>query len=173
MRRLFTARQKAALAAPFAALLLMGGCTGTSTPTVRLAMDGPPLLIAVQSGARAMSGAMDRSCMAGVGDILLYDRHANISCQGYMDRPANDKGRIYADLTCSDGDAVTFVMRNLGPDQGMGIGTFKDKGEQMVMFYHPCEDEAFRRLGQLRADIDAALEKKKKQEEEKNKGNAE
>ena len=145
--------------------LALTGCAGTSTPTIRLALDGPPLLVAAKGETRVMSGAMDRSCMAGVGGILLYDRQSGLSCQGQMDRPANDKGRMYIDLACSNGDTITFVMRNLGPDQGMGIGRFDNTDESVTMFYHPCEDEAVRRLDQLREDIGAALEKKKKREE--------
>lgn len=168
MRSIFSTTLAFSLTALLATLLttLLTGCAA-STPSVRLALDGPPLLVAARGDARVMSGAMDRSCMAGVGGILLYDRQAGISCQGHMDRPANDKGRMYVDLACSNGEAVTFVMRNLGPDQGMGIGRFAGTDESITMFYHPCEDEAVRRLDQLREDINVALEKKKQRVEEK------
>jgi hypothetical protein len=144
----------------------LGGCVGSGAPSIRLALDGPSLHVAAKSASHTLSGAMDRSCMAGVGGILLYDKTAGVSCQGQMDRPADDRGRMYIDLTCSDGGTIIFVMRNLGPDQGMGIGRFEGSGESATMFYHPCEDEAVRRLDQLRDDINAALERKKKPEEE-------
>ncbi|CAK7055362.1 MAG: hypothetical protein DELT_01194 [Desulfovibrio sp.] len=139
----------------FAALLFasLSGCGQVSGPSVRLALDGPPLLVAAKSDNRTMTGVMDRSCMAGVGDMRLFDRAADLACHGQIDRPATDKGRLYIDLACSDGTTLTFVMRNLGPDQGMGIGRMGET-ENLTMFYHPCAEEAARRLEQLHRDID-------------------
>lgn len=145
-------------------ILILGGCADRSAPSVLLALDGPPLFVAAKSETRAMSGVMDRSCMAGVGGLILHDRPSGVSCQGNMDHPADNKGRMHTDLACSDGTAFTLVMRNLGPDQGMGVGKFAEGGEIITLFYHPCEGEAARRLEALMRDIGAALEKKKRRE---------
>lgn len=98
--------------------------------------------------------------MAGVGGMSLYDGRAGVSCAGRMDRPATDKGRLYMDLECGNGETFAFVMRNLGPDQGMGLGRAEATGEQVLLFYHPGEDEARRRLEQLKADMALAREEK-------------
>ena len=154
---------------PSLALLLtlalgLAGCGGPYTPSIRLALDGPPLSIAMQGETLSWYGQMDRSCMAGVGDILLLNANGT-TCKGEMDRPANDKGRLYADLTCDNGDTLTLVFRNLGPDQGMGLGRINPDaadGEQTTLFYHPSQNEAQRRLGEVREEIAAMLEKKRK-----------
>lgn len=167
MRSSFSCTRAALLAVLFALSLapLLGGCADKSAPSVLLALDGPPLFAAAAGETLVLSGSMDRSCMAGIGDLLLAGKNTELSCRGSMDHPANSKGRMYIDLACSDGTALTFVMRNLGPDQGMGVGEFTGNGETVILFYHPCENEAFRRLQSLREDLAAALEKKKKREE--------
>lgn len=154
----------AAIVTPLAAMLLFTGCAPVGQPTIRLALDGPPLRIVAEGDTQTFAGGMDRDCMAGLGGMIVYNRRADVSCQGRMDRPATDKGRLYISLECSNGDILTFVMRNLGPDQGMGLGRVNETGEQLLLFYHPCEDEARRRLEQLKADIAVAKEEKRKRE---------
>ena len=140
----------------------LAGCGERYTPSIRLALDGPPLYIVLQNETTYWSGLMDRGCMAGLGLITLRDEHGGI-CHGQMDRPANEKGRLYAELLCANGNSVTLVFRNLGPDQGMGlarVNTETPGGEQLAFFYHPSRDEAQRRLEQIRTEIAAARENK-------------
>lgn len=96
--------------------------------------------------------------MAGFGSMLLQNREAGLSCRGAMDHPANDKGRLYIELECDNGDVIHVVMRNLGPDQGMGVGRINETGDRITLFYHPSEDEARRRLKQLQNDIALAMD---------------
>ena len=140
----------------------LAGCGGPHTPSIRLALDGPPLSVVMRGETGVWYGIMERSCMAGVGTITLRDADG-VTCRGDMDHPANDKGRLYADLACTDGDAVALVFRNLGPDQGMGLGRFnpeQEEGEKTTFFYHPSRAEAERRLEEVRAEIAAMREKK-------------
>ena len=135
----------------------LGGCgTKPSPPSVLLALDGPPLSIAAELGARPFKGYMERHCMAGVGHIVLYLPDSKAICQGNMDSPPTEKARLYAELSCSDSRTLRIAMRNLGPDQGLGIGSFEGQEETLILFYHPCEDEAKRRLAVLRSDIEQA-----------------
>ncbi|MCC8193593.1 MAG: hypothetical protein LIP28_02980 [Deltaproteobacteria bacterium] len=141
----------------------LAGCGAHYTPSIRLALDGPPLHVAMRDDASAWFGLMDRGCMAGFGTITLHGD--GTTCQGQMDHPANDKGRLYADLLCTTGDTMTLVIRNLGPDQGMGLARINPEekdGRQMTLFYHPSAEEAKRRLAEVRAEIAAALEEKRR-----------
>lgn len=135
-------------------LLALGACASTSSqPSVRLALDGPPLAIVAKGEGQLMRGEMDRSCMAGTGSIRLVSDSDAVECLGTMDRPATDKGRLYIELACDNGRAITLGMRNLGPDQGMGLGQFQDNAQRLLLFYHPWEEEAFRRLALLEKDM--------------------
>lgn len=137
-----------------------GGCAAQqSPPSVRLALDGPPLFIAV-SGDSLTNGVMDRGCLAGHGAVSLRNERTGVVCEGMMDSPASDKGRMYAELNCTNGDTLILALRNLGPDQGLGVGRVitsssgqKEQGERLSLFYHPCEDEAGRRLEQVAKDM--------------------
>lgn len=147
--------------------LAQAGCAPVYAPSIRLALDGPPLAVAAQGDASSWQGAMDRGCMAGFGSVSLRNTANGVVCANAMDQPATDKGRLHADLTCSNGDVMALVFRNLGPDQGMGLARInpeKEGGEQLTLFYHPSPDEALRRLRQVRAEIAEALEWKKRQE---------
>ena len=142
----------------------LSGCGAPRTPSIRLALDGPDLAVAMQGETTSWHGLMQRGCMAGVGTILLHGTNG-ATCKGDMDHPANDKGRLYADLACTNGDSMTLVFRNLGPDQGMGLGRVNpeaEDGEKTTFFYHPSWDEAKRRLGEIREEIAAAVEKNQK-----------
>lgn len=145
----------AVFATAFAAAL--AGCAAPSgVPGPRLALEGPPLFIAV-SGGGSRYGAMDRGCLAGVGGIILQDPQRGVTCEGTMDAPASSKGRLYAELACSDGGTVVLGLRNTGPDQGVGVGRVMradgEREERISLFYHPCEDEARRRLVRVEADM--------------------
>ena len=144
--------------------LVAAGCGSPQTPSARLALDGPPLHIAMQGDASHWSGHMDRGCMTGFGPISLQD-DKGVTCRGQMDHPANDKGRLYAKLSCTNGSTVTLVFRNLGPDQGMGLGRVNphtENDEQLAFFYHSSWDEALRRLQEVKADIAAARASKQR-----------
>lgn len=174
-RRTFLFAPRGLCRAAFVLLALcmaLGACGGERpAPSVRLILDGPPLAIAAVRGETPMRGLMERSCMAGVGDMRLTIP-GETECSGSLDHPGNAKGRLYIRLDCLDGSAVILAMRNLGPDQGMGVGkqatpTAPDgadtpeapdtRGEdRIVMFYHPSANEARRRLTRIRSEIDEA-----------------
>lgn len=141
------------VAACFLALAFVGGCAPASAPSVRLALEGPPLFVAAEDNAVFSRAVMDRSCMAGFGRMTLHDAQGTVVCDGDMDQPANEKGRLYIHFLCRGGESVSFVMRNLGPDQGMGVGRVHETGERFALFYHPCEDEARRRLAQIKMEL--------------------
>lgn len=149
------------------ALLLVSGLAGcgggAAAHSIRLALDGPPLAVAMRGERTTWSGSMDRNCMAGVGAVTVHNA-AGTTCSGVMDHPANDKGRLHADLACSNGETVSLVFRNLGPDQGMGLARINKTGEVAALFYHPSADEARRRLEGVMADIAAAREEKRQRE---------
>ena len=77
-----------------------------------------------------------------------------VACSGKMDAPADEKARLRIDLTCDNGETVSITMRNLGPDQGMGVGRINETDERLYIFYHPSEEEAERRLVQIKAEIE-------------------
>ncbi len=159
-----------AIARPAAALalcLLLQGCGAQGPPSVLLALDGPTLFIAADSAGKPMHGFMDRTVMAGVGHILLYDQQNAVTCKGDIDAPASEKGRLYATLACSDGKEMAIALRNLGPDQGMGVGRVQGTENRLTLFYHPCEDEARRRLRQVKIDIAKGEEAKAEREKAK------
>lgn len=164
-RRSISCRARAGLCA-FALCLALAaaGCAPTYTSSIRLALDGPPLAVAAQGEASSWHGSMDRGCMAGAGTVSLQNAANGVTCDGEMDHPATDKGRLYADLSCSNGDTMVLAFRNLGPDQGVGIARINPdagNGERLTLFYHPWAHEARRRLGQVRAEIAEAMEQKK------------
>lgn len=159
-----------ALLLPFA--LILAGCASSQGSSIRLALDGPPLAVVMQSEGQTehsvWNGLMDRGCMAGAGTIALRGTDG-VTCQGDMDHPANEKGRLYADLACDNGKTMVVVFRNLGPDQGMGVARLdpdNEDGEQATLFFHPSREEAERRLGEIRAEVASALEAKRKKTEE-------
>ena len=145
----------------FAASALFSGCAPQGTPSTLLSLDGPPLPILGTLDNAPLRGVMDRSCLAGVGSVALNlpgKTGGTIFCKGIMDQPGNEKGRLYVELACDDGSAVVLALRNLGPDQGMGIGRHGATGDRITLFYHPSEDEALRRLARVREDLARAEE---------------
>lgn len=145
------------------------GCASPYATSIRLALDGPPLAVAMAGDVTRWSGLMDRSCMAGVGSMSVNDGHG-LTCSGDMDRPATDKGRLYIDLACTNGENIAVIFRNLGPDQGMGLGRMNPQngeGEKITLFFHPSSEEANRRLEEVRAEIAAAKDGQRKMIEER------
>ena len=138
-------------------LVMVAGCASTPppSPSIRLDLDGPKLVLVGELEGRSYDGYMDRHGMAGVGTLSLYEQGTQTTCQGSMDSPASEKGRLYAQLACSDGRTLHVVLRNLGPDQGMGIGRLEGQSARMTLFYHPCLEDAQRRLKELRHELDA------------------
>lgn len=134
----------------------LAGCAPAAPPSPKLALEGPPLAVASDWHAAA-GGVMDRTCMAGLGSIILYDNTSLPLCRGDMDSPPSSTGRVYATLTCRDGGSLVLAFRNLGPDQGLGVGrVFRPDGseeEQVTLFYHPWDEEARRRLTLVKRDI--------------------
>ncbi len=151
------------------AALLTGACGGNYTPSVQLALDGPQLAVAMRNGENTWHGLMDRGCMAGAGAMVLH-REDGVTCGGEIDHPATDKGRLHMDLRCTNGDAMALVFRNLGPDQGMGLGRINPEqadGAKTTFFYHPSPEEADRRLEQVLRDIERAMEQKREKDEQR------
>ncbi|MDR2801038.1 MAG: hypothetical protein LBB52_07220 [Desulfovibrio sp.] len=128
-------------------------------PGVRQSLTGPPLHIAGEYAGLAVSGEMDRGCMVGFGKINLRARGketpgAEFACRGEIDAPPVDKGRVRGALDCDSGRRFAFSMRNLGPDQGIGIGREKPEGELLLFFYHSAQSEAERRFPEIKAEMD-------------------
>lgn len=160
-----------AMARPLVPALLaltLCSCAAPQSPGIRLALEGPPLAVAMRGETTAWSGFMDRGCMAGVGNITLHGAEG-VTCTGDMDHPATDKGRLYADLACTDGGTLALVFRNLGPDQGMGLARRNpeaEDGEPVTLFFHPSREEAERRLAEVRQEIADALRAQQKSVDE-------
>ncbi|MDR2825587.1 MAG: hypothetical protein LBV76_02190 [Deltaproteobacteria bacterium] len=118
------------------------------------------------------AGSMERSCMVGLGEIELTEAApGGLRCKGSISGSLSEKGRIKAILPCGNSDFLLLTLSNKGPDQGMGLAHFAraehrtDKTEHMessavtrvenliiseeaplVLFYHPWDVEAKRRL---------------------------
>lgn len=146
--------------------LFLAGCGSVQGPhAVRLALDGPPLPIAADKNGTPLRGVMDRGCMAGTGRMTLADKERGVTCTGAMDAPADEKARLHIDLLCDNGETVSVIMRNLGPDQGVGVGRINETNERLFLFYHPSKEEAERRLARIKDDIEQALARKAAQQE--------
>ena len=102
---------------------------------------------------------MDRTCMAGVGNITLRGERdgQEFLCTGTIDSPPTPKGRIPGIFTCSGNQALGFALRNLGPDQGLGIARASEDAALMIFFYHVSHEEAVRRFPSVQNDINTAL----------------
>ncbi|MDR3175629.1 MAG: hypothetical protein LBU06_03755 [Desulfovibrio sp.] len=128
-------------------------------PAVRQSLTGPPLYIAGEYGDFAISGEMDRGCMVGFGKMSLRARNkktpgGEFSCRGEIDAPPLDKGRVRGMLECDFGRRFAFSMRNLGPDQGIGISREKPEGDLLLFFYHSAQSEAERRFPEIKAEME-------------------
>jgi hypothetical protein len=51
---------------------------------------------------------------------------------------------------------MLFSLRNIGPDQGVGIARESEDGELLVLFYHASAEEAERRFPSVKNDIERA-----------------
>lgn len=136
--------------------LALSGCGPASSPSIRLALEGPPLAVRGDSGGRRFVGHMDRGVMAGFGHVVLRQPDVGVVCTGGADQPPTEKGRVYVGLACSDGRSLHALFRPLGPDQGLGLARFEEEEEKIDLFYHACEVEALRRLEGVRETMAAA-----------------
>lgn len=143
-------------AAAFLALAL-AACGGKSPAprVVALALDGPPLSLAGDYAGMRLEGEMERTCMAGVGHIALRAAEPEqvFVCEADIDAPPTEKARVRGVFECSGGRHISFMLRNIGPDQGVGIARESREGGLMVFFYHPSAEEARRRLPEALADM--------------------
>ena len=128
-------------------------------PGVALAVDGPSLGIAGEYAGMELRGSMDRTCMAGYGHISLHalDPEQEFVCEADVDDPPTDRARVRGMLRCTGERTLLFSLRNIGPDQGVGIARESEEGGLMVLFYHAAEEEAVRRLPGVKEDIARAM----------------
>jgi hypothetical protein len=156
---------RAKIAPPFLALLALcpffAACAGQSAgsaPAFALVMDGPPLAIVGEYSGLALTGNMDRTCMAGYGSLALKaaDPGREFACTAEMDDPPTEKGRVRGLLRCADGRRMLFSLRNTGPDQGVGIGRDAKDSDLLVLFYHSSAEEAGRRFPAVKEDLERA-----------------
>lgn len=137
--------------------LLLAGCASGQgdgrVPSVALAMDGPPLFVIGEYSGMKLTGSMDRTCMAGYGKLTLQGEAPDFICGAEMDAPPGPKGRVRGMLQCGGDKKLLFSLRNLGPDQGVGIARESEHSDLMVLFYHSSEEEAVRRFPSIAADI--------------------
>lgn len=146
---------------------LLAGCAGNRpapVPVVALAVDGPPLALAGEYAGMTLGGSMDRTCMAGYGVIRLEAENSGtvFACEAKLDEPPTEKGRVRGLLQCTGGRRLLFSLRNIGPDQGVGVGRESPEGDLLILFYHASSDEAARRFPAIKADILEARAKAKK-----------
>lgn len=145
----------------FAFCLLCAACAGQSavrTPAVSLATDGPPLAIVGEYDGMALVGSMDRTGMTGYGGMILSAANADreFVCEAKIDDPPTEKGRVRGLLHCTGERQVLFTLRNIGPDQGVGVGRESEDGALLILFYHSSAEEAQRRFPSVKEDIDRA-----------------
>jgi hypothetical protein len=128
---------------------------GRAVPPTALAMDGPRLAVVGEYAGMSLEGDMDRTCMAGYGmlELRATEDDRDFSCAADFDEPPTEKGRVRGLLKCSGGRTVLVSLRNLGPDQGAGIGRETEEGDLMVFFYHASREEAERRFPSVKEDI--------------------
>ena len=137
-------------------LFACAGKEPARAPAVALAMDGPRLALVGEYEGLSLTGSMDRTCMAGYGSMQLEASGAVFVCTAEIDSPPTQKGRVRGVLHCTGGRALLFSLRNIGPDQGVGVGRESPEGDLLVLFYHASPDEAARRFPAVKADILAA-----------------
>lgn len=150
-----------ALPARLAALALMSvlALSACADRTVRppasvaLAVDGPPLALYGEYAGMRLTGSLDRTCMAGYGDLSLKAEEGAFSCEATLNDPPTEKGRVRGVLRCDGGRKLLFSLRNVGPDQGVGIAKETEEGDLMVFFYHASVEEAKRRYPSVKEDI--------------------
>lgn len=147
------------LAVSALALLILGGCAGRDAQqpaAVALAVDGPPLALYGEYSGMRFAGSMDRACMAGYGALSFEDEAGVFSCEAALDDLPTEKGRVRGLLRCTGERKLLFSLRNIGPDQGVGIARETEEGDLMVFFYHASAEEAKRRYPSVKDDIERA-----------------
>ena len=153
-------RRVLALAALLALALMagLGGCASKNASSgVAYSLNGPRLAIAGEFAQIGLSGEMDRTCMVGIGKIEIESTVPDFPfyCAGSLSVPPTEKGRIRGILDCSEGMVMLFTLRNLGPDQGVGIARPVEDTGTMIFFYHASAEEARRRLPEVLNDMAA------------------
>lgn len=158
-RSLFFPLFRGTAAVFFAAVLCaaFAGCAPKTVapPSAAQAVDGPELAVVGEYEGMSLRGTMDRTCMVGVGRMTLHaaDAPETFSCTAALNAPPSEKARVRGFLECTDNRKFLFSLRNIGPDQGVGIGREREDGELMILFYHSSAEEADRRFDSVRADI--------------------
>ena len=162
MKRLFArltcaggVKRRLVLLVSVSLLLALTACSSRQ-PTPGFVLDGPPLFVAADYAGLPLEGYMDRRAMVGIGEMVLASKDNSLSCKAVFNVEPSDKARIRVVLICADNRTFSLTMRNLGPDQGVGIGLEPGKDELLVLFYHPSEEEARRRLPQAATDMKKA-----------------
>ena len=153
-------RKRIASLLGLALLACLSGCgagrVSSGVPTVALAMEGPPLAIVGEYEGMALEGSMDRTCMSGVGSVTVRGEDAQgreFLCVAKVDAPPTEKGRVRGAFQCTGERVLAFSLRNLGPDQGLGVAREPGHAGMMVFFYHVSREEAARRLPAVQKDI--------------------
>lgn len=123
---------------------------------VALAVDGPPLAIYGEYAGMQLSGSMDRGAMTGYGEFSLASDNGVFSCEATLNDPPTEKARVRGMMRCTGERKLLFSLRNIGPDQGVGIARETEEGDLMVFFYHASAEEAKRRYPSVKEDIDLA-----------------
>ncbi len=155
--------------------VMLGGCCPppdmVSLPM--LAVEGPPLFVVGRLDGADYAGRMARSAMMGFGEISLERPESNgeqenaVICRGKFTTPVTRQGRLHALLRCSDGRYLAVSLRNIGPDQGFGLGrmltgadldkeNFPPDEPIMPLFYHSSLEEAARRFVQVEKELNDA-----------------
>lgn len=139
-----------------AAALALPACADRAAlrpASVALAVDGPPLALYGEYAGMRLTGTLDRTCMAGYGNLSLAAEEGAFSCKAELNDPPTEKGRVRGLLRCDGGRNLFFSLRNIGPDQGVGIARETEEGDLMVFFYHASATEAKRRYPSVKEDI--------------------
>ncbi len=134
------------------AVCLGAGCAKTP-PTPGFVLDGPPLSVAAEYDGVPLEGTMERTAMVGLGEMFLVSPDKSLDCRAEFNAEPSEKGRIRGVLICTDKHRFSVALRNLGPDQGVGLGLEPGNDKLLVLFYHPSPDEALRRLPQAIEDM--------------------
>lgn len=130
-------------------------------PLGTFALDGPDLLVVGDLSGIPLHGTLQRKGMVGKGKLKLYSSDETLICESIIKSRPTDKGRVRGLLDCNDGNVVLFTLRNLGPDQGLGIGTSHEGDKDLTIFYHPSAEEAQRRFPRILEEFTALRQEKR------------
>ncbi len=135
-----------------AAVLGLTACA-KHPPQQGFVLDGPALFVAAEYAGTPLEGAMERKSMVGIGEMFLASPDKYLDCRAEFNAEPTNKARIRGVMICTDKHTFSVTLRNLGPDQGVGVGLEEGKDDMLVLFYHPSPEEARRRLVQAAADM--------------------